>query len=166
MLTLFPANSINLCCGGIDGRRIEQLRPKPNGAIIGEMKDFIHPRLDEPVVAIGGRYVFTAEGQLPVDGRVLLYLAGWAVADNVTGRRVELQGVAGTAVFKVLGLQVARTGLSAKEAEKEGFGLPQGAAFIALLVDTDAEGARMLAERMRARIEELVTRKSRVCVRS
>lgn len=81
MLTLFPANSINLCCGDIDGRRIEQLRPKPNGAIIGEMKDFVHPRLDEPVAAIGGRYVFTAEGQLPVDGRTLLYLAGWAVAD-------------------------------------------------------------------------------------
>jgi NADPH-dependent 2,4-dienoyl-CoA reductase/sulfur reductase-like enzyme len=47
--------------------------------------------------------------------------AGWAVADNVTGRQVELQGVAGTAVFKVLDLQVARTGLSVKEAEKEGF---------------------------------------------
>lgn len=47
--------------------------------------------------------------------------AGWAVADNVTGRQVDLQGVAGTAVFKVLGLQVARTGLGVKEAEKEGF---------------------------------------------
>jgi CoA-dependent NAD(P)H sulfur oxidoreductase len=47
--------------------------------------------------------------------------AGWAVADNVTGRRVELQGVAGTAVFKVFDLQVARTGLSVNEAEREGF---------------------------------------------
>jgi NADPH-dependent 2,4-dienoyl-CoA reductase/sulfur reductase-like enzyme len=47
--------------------------------------------------------------------------AGWAVADNVTGRQVELPGVAGTAVFKVFDLQVARTGLSVKEAEKEGF---------------------------------------------
>ncbi|CAG0982932.1 partial NADH oxidase, partial [Anaerolineae bacterium] len=37
--------------------------------------------------------------------------AGWAVADNVTGRPVELPGVAGTAVFKVFDLQVARTGL-------------------------------------------------------
>jgi len=45
------------------------------------MKEFVHPPLDEPVAAIGGRYVFTAEGQLPLDGRVLLYLAGWAVAD-------------------------------------------------------------------------------------
>ncbi|MDY7035309.1 MAG: FAD-dependent oxidoreductase, partial [Thermodesulfobacteriota bacterium] len=47
--------------------------------------------------------------------------AGWAVADNVTGKKVELQGVAGTAVFKVFDLQVARTGLSVAEAEKFGF---------------------------------------------
>lgn len=47
--------------------------------------------------------------------------AGWAVADNVTGKNAELQGVAGTAVFKVLGLEVARTGLSVEEAEKFGF---------------------------------------------
>jgi NADPH-dependent 2,4-dienoyl-CoA reductase/sulfur reductase-like enzyme len=47
--------------------------------------------------------------------------AGWAVADNVTGRKAELQGIAGTAVFKVLGLEVARTGLSVAEAEKFGF---------------------------------------------
>jgi len=47
--------------------------------------------------------------------------AGWAVADNVTGKKVGLRGVAGTAVFKVLGLEVARTGLSVAEAEKFGF---------------------------------------------
>jgi NADPH-dependent 2,4-dienoyl-CoA reductase/sulfur reductase-like enzyme len=47
--------------------------------------------------------------------------AGWAVADNVMGRKAELQGVAGTAAFKVLGLEVARTGLSLAEAEKSGF---------------------------------------------
>jgi NADPH-dependent 2,4-dienoyl-CoA reductase/sulfur reductase-like enzyme len=47
--------------------------------------------------------------------------AGWAVADNVMGAGTELQGVAGTAVYKVFGLQVARTGLSMKEAEKFGF---------------------------------------------
>jgi len=47
--------------------------------------------------------------------------AGWAVADNVTGTRVELHGVAGTAVFKVFDLQVARTGLSVDEAGKAGF---------------------------------------------
>jgi len=47
--------------------------------------------------------------------------AGWAVADNITGRNVELHGVAGTAVFKVFDLQVARTGLNVEEAERFGF---------------------------------------------
>jgi NADPH-dependent 2,4-dienoyl-CoA reductase/sulfur reductase-like enzyme len=47
--------------------------------------------------------------------------AGYAAADNVTGKRAELDGVAGTAVFKVFDLQVARTGLSVQEAEEAGF---------------------------------------------
>jgi NADPH-dependent 2,4-dienoyl-CoA reductase/sulfur reductase-like enzyme len=47
--------------------------------------------------------------------------AGWAVADNVCGGNVELGGVAGTAVFKVFALEVARTGLTATEAENAGF---------------------------------------------
>ena len=47
--------------------------------------------------------------------------AGWAVADNVTGKNVELEGVAGTSVFKVFDMQVARTGLSMAEAAKYGF---------------------------------------------
>lgn len=47
--------------------------------------------------------------------------AGWAVADNVTGTKTTLEGVAGTAVFKVLGLEVSRTGLSMAEAEEHGF---------------------------------------------
>jgi NADPH-dependent 2,4-dienoyl-CoA reductase/sulfur reductase-like enzyme len=47
--------------------------------------------------------------------------AGWAVADNVTGQRTELPGVAGTAVFKVFSLQVARTGLNVAEAREAGF---------------------------------------------
>jgi NADPH-dependent 2,4-dienoyl-CoA reductase/sulfur reductase-like enzyme len=46
---------------------------------------------------------------------------GRAVADHVAGREVSLQGVAGTAVFKVFDLQVARTGLSTAEAEEAGF---------------------------------------------
>jgi NADPH-dependent 2,4-dienoyl-CoA reductase/sulfur reductase-like enzyme len=46
---------------------------------------------------------------------------GWAVADNVTGKGSELVGIAGTSVFKVFDLQVARTGLSVVEAEKAGF---------------------------------------------
>jgi NADPH-dependent 2,4-dienoyl-CoA reductase/sulfur reductase-like enzyme len=47
--------------------------------------------------------------------------AGWAVADNLSGKKVELDGVAGTSVFKVFDLEVARTGLSVAEAEKSGF---------------------------------------------
>ena len=47
--------------------------------------------------------------------------AGYAVADNVTGGHAQLQGVAGTAVFKVFDMQVARTGLSAAEASNHGF---------------------------------------------
>lgn len=47
--------------------------------------------------------------------------AGWAVADAVCGRAVELPGVAGTAVFKVFAMQVARSGLSPEEARLAGF---------------------------------------------
>ena len=47
--------------------------------------------------------------------------SGWAVADNVTGKPVNLEGVAGTAVFKAFDLQVAKTGLTAGEAEASGF---------------------------------------------
>ncbi len=47
--------------------------------------------------------------------------AGWAVADNLTGKDVQLDGIAGTAVFKVFDLQIARTGLSLNEAKEKGF---------------------------------------------
>lgn len=47
--------------------------------------------------------------------------AGWAVADNVCGRPATLDGIAGTAVFKVFDLEVARTGLNETEAEASGF---------------------------------------------
>lgn len=47
--------------------------------------------------------------------------SGWAVADNVTGGHVELPGVVGSQVFKVLDLEVARTGLSLEEGRKAGF---------------------------------------------
>ena len=47
--------------------------------------------------------------------------AGWAVADNVCGIAKKLPGIAGTAVFKVFDLQVARTGLNVKEASEAGF---------------------------------------------
>ncbi len=46
---------------------------------------------------------------------------GWAVADNVLGKSVELPGIAGTAVFKVFHLEVARTGLSLQESVSAGF---------------------------------------------
>jgi CoA-dependent NAD(P)H sulfur oxidoreductase len=42
--------------------------------------------------------------------------AGWAVADNVCGGKMELPGIVGTAVFRVFNKEVARTGLSEKEA--------------------------------------------------
>ena len=47
--------------------------------------------------------------------------AGWAVADNVCGKTVELDGVAGTAVFRVFELEVARSGLTATAARQAGF---------------------------------------------
>ncbi|ACN17272.1 NADH/FAD-dependent oxidoreductase [Desulforapulum autotrophicum HRM2] len=47
--------------------------------------------------------------------------AGWAVADNVCGVETRLDGVVGTAVFKLFALEIARTGLSPKEAVAAGF---------------------------------------------
>lgn len=47
--------------------------------------------------------------------------SGYAVADHILGKEVSLQGVAGTAVFKVFDLEVARTGLSLEEAKQAGF---------------------------------------------
>jgi len=47
--------------------------------------------------------------------------AGWAAADNVCGTDAFLDGVAGTAVFRVLDFEVARTGLNLKEAQAAGF---------------------------------------------
>lgn len=47
--------------------------------------------------------------------------AGWAVADHLCGRPVSLQGVAGTSVFKVFDMEVARTGLTEQEAAVSGF---------------------------------------------
>jgi CoA-dependent NAD(P)H sulfur oxidoreductase len=46
---------------------------------------------------------------------------GWAVADNVTGHHVELPGIVGSAVFKVLDMEVAHAGLSPAEASRAGF---------------------------------------------
>lgn len=46
---------------------------------------------------------------------------GWAVADTICGKPTPLAGVAGTAVFKVFAMQVARSGLSTEEAIAAGF---------------------------------------------
>ena len=47
--------------------------------------------------------------------------AGRAAGENVAGWEAKLDGVAGTAVFKVFSLQVARTGLNPEEASQAGF---------------------------------------------
>ena len=47
--------------------------------------------------------------------------AGWAAADNVCGANAALDGIAGTAVFRVLDFEVARTGLNLQEAQAAGF---------------------------------------------
>ena len=47
--------------------------------------------------------------------------AGWAAADNVIGKNVTLDGVAGTSVFRVFDFEVARTGLNLAEAQSAGF---------------------------------------------
>ncbi|MFW6011990.1 MAG: FAD-dependent oxidoreductase [Desulfosalsimonas sp.] len=46
---------------------------------------------------------------------------GWAVADNLDGNVTALDGVAGTSVFKVFDLEVARTGLNLDQAKNAGF---------------------------------------------
>ena len=47
--------------------------------------------------------------------------AGRAVADNIFGKGLELQGIAGSAVFKVFDMEIARTGLNPAEALENGF---------------------------------------------
>ncbi len=47
--------------------------------------------------------------------------AGWAVADNVCGKQAQLDGIVGTAVFRVFDFEVAHTGLDMAEAQKFGF---------------------------------------------
>jgi NADPH-dependent 2,4-dienoyl-CoA reductase/sulfur reductase-like enzyme len=87
--------------------------------------------------------------------------AGWAVADHLAGRDVDIQGVAGTAVFKVFDLEVASTGLNPHEAEEFGFS-PQtatiearnkahghpGSSNIKVHIIGDAESGRLLGAQM------------------
>ena len=44
--------------------------------------DFIHPLLDEQLMAIGGYYVITKEDRLPFKDREILYLVGYGILDN------------------------------------------------------------------------------------
>lgn len=87
--------------------------------------------------------------------------AGWAAADNVCGGRTQLDGVAGTAVFKVFDLEVARTGLTAAEAKEAGFDPAQvvvktrsrahahpGATFIHVYMIGDKNTGRLLGAQM------------------
>lgn len=87
--------------------------------------------------------------------------AGWAVADNVCGGTTELPGIVGTAVFKVLDLEVARTGLSLGEAETAGFNpravtiktrsrahAHQGATTIQVYMLADKDSGRLLGAQM------------------
>jgi NADPH-dependent 2,4-dienoyl-CoA reductase/sulfur reductase-like enzyme len=87
--------------------------------------------------------------------------AGWAAADNICGKLVELTGVAGTAVFKVFDLEVARTGLAMDEARSHGFTPAEvviktrsrahahpGASFIHVQMVGDTKTGRLLGAQM------------------
>ncbi len=87
--------------------------------------------------------------------------SGWAVADNVCGKSVELPGIAGTAVFKVFDLEVARTGLTIDEAKHHGFEPAEvviktrsrahahpGASFIHVQMVGDKKTGRLLGAQM------------------
>jgi len=82
--------------------------------------------------------------------------AGRAVADHVAGMDVSLEGVVGTAAFKVFDLHVARTGLSMDEARKAGFD-PVDAVIFAqsrghAIPGSSRIGVQMVADRASKRI--------------
>lgn len=45
-------------------------------------KEYIHQRLNQEITAIGGHYVLMKEVRLPLQGREVLYLVGYAVIDT------------------------------------------------------------------------------------
>ena len=97
-LTLGPGNAVSV------DRRLLTSRPDIYAA--GDCADAVH--------------VVTGEKTwIPLALRA--NRAGWAVADNVCGRPAALDGIAGTAVFRVFGLEVARTGLTETEGTAAGF---------------------------------------------
>ena len=86
---------------------------------------------------------------------------GRLAADNMMGNPVEFSGIAGTAVFKVFNLEVAKTGLTLSEAEEAGFKpvykaamtkskahVFDGAAMIKLSFIADSESGKILGAQM------------------
>lgn len=45
-------------------------------------KAYIHQPLGQEITAIGGHYVVTDEIRIPFDGKVILYLRGYAITDT------------------------------------------------------------------------------------
>ncbi len=45
-------------------------------------KDYVHPRLNEEVTAIGGHYVSEKDERIAVNGREILYILGYSVVDT------------------------------------------------------------------------------------
>jgi len=47
-----------------------------------QTKEFLHPTLNNQIIAIGGRYLFLKEERLPVGDREVVFLTGVAVFDS------------------------------------------------------------------------------------
>jgi hypothetical protein len=45
-------------------------------------KDYVHPRLNEEVTAIGGHYVSERDERIKINGREVLYILGYSVMDT------------------------------------------------------------------------------------
>lgn len=84
-----------------------------------------HLRTSDPAIFAAGdcadSYHLVTGGKTWIPLALRANRAGWAVADTVCGKPMGLPGVAGTAVFKVFEMQVARSGLSTAEATEAGF---------------------------------------------
>lgn len=47
-----------------------------------ELKDFVHPEMNEEVKTISGHYLFQKENRLALGDREILYLTGYGVTDS------------------------------------------------------------------------------------
>ncbi|MCU0597744.1 MAG: hypothetical protein MUE70_00620 [Desulfobacterales bacterium] len=45
-------------------------------------RDFVHPRLNEQITAIGGKYILLKEDRVALEGKDILFLTGVAVFDS------------------------------------------------------------------------------------